>query len=154
MQCGLDLSLSWHFFAFSPCHVLSAALSHSNWDLLYTYPVLSAVLAVASGAVGGVWGRRNVVGSLPGALLALAWYVSVGYPRGLGNVPWLPWAVLGFLALGYASARLVGLRRRKWIDVPLDGRIGFAVFSGFLLRGLFTLLLNCPEFRRILQWHL
>jgi hypothetical protein len=116
--------------------------------------VLSGVLAAASGAVGGAWSQRTVVGSLPGALLALTWYFTVGYPRGLWNLPSHHWAVLSFLALGFASARLVGPRRRKWIDVPLDGRIGFAFFTGFLLRGFFTLSLNCPEFRRISQWNL
>ena len=111
--------------------------------------MLSAVLAVASGAVGGVWGERSVAGSLPGALLALTWYFAVGYPEVLWNLPANRWSILSFLGLGFASARLVGPRRRKWIDVPLDGRIVFALFTGFLLRGLFTVWLNCPEFRRI-----
>jgi hypothetical protein len=116
--------------------------------------VLNGILAVAGGAIGGAWRQRTVSGAVAGALLALTWYFAVGYPRCLWNVAAHRWAILSFLAVGSASAALVGPRRRKWLDVPLDSRIGFAVSTGFLVQGCLKVSLNCPELRRILQWHL
>lgn len=89
---------------------------------------------------------------VPCVFLALTWYLAVGYPEVLWNVRGNKWTVLSFLVLGFASARLAGPRRRSLIDVPLDGRMCFALFTGFLLRGLVTLLLNCPELSRISHW--
>ena len=120
----------------------------------YTDRVLNGILAVAGGAIGGAWRQRTVSGAVAGALLALTWYFAVGYPRCLWNVAAHRWAILSFLAVGSASAALVGPRRRKWLDVPLDSRIGFAVSTGFLVQGCLKVSLNCPELRRILQWHL
>jgi hypothetical protein len=118
----------------------------------YTYRVLNGILAAAGGAIGGAWRQRTVGGAVAGALLGLTWYFAVGYPAYHWNVAALRWAILGFLAVGSASAALVGPRRRKWLDVPLDGRIGLAVSTGFLVQGCLKVSLHCPELRRILQW--
>jgi hypothetical protein len=101
--------------------------------------VLGAVLAVASGAIGGAWGRRSATGALPGAVLALTGYLAVGSPE-------KAWSCL---VLFWASAQLVGPRRQVRIDLPLDGRIIFALFTGFLLRGTSILLSNLLEFGRL-----
>jgi hypothetical protein len=64
------------------------------------------------------------------------------------------WVVIGFLALGFATARLAGLRKREWLDLPSDGRIDFALFTGFLVRGSTAPVSAFAEFGRIFQWRL
>jgi hypothetical protein len=113
--------------------------------------MLRIVLAVASGAIGGSWFQRTIAGSVPGSVLALIGYSSFVYPLIEWHVA-IHWRPLGFLVLGYLAGRLTG-RRRSSFDFPLDLRIGFALFAGSLVRGLFLLMWGFPEFRRVLQWN-
>jgi hypothetical protein len=114
--------------------------------------MLRIVLAVGSGAIGGSWFQRTIAGSIPGSILALIGYSSFVYPSAEWQVA-VHWRSLGFLMLGYLVGRLTG-RRRNSLDFPLDLRIGFALFAGSLVRGLFLLMWGLPEFRRVLQWNL
>lgn len=117
--------------------------------------VLWAVLAGMSGAVGGIWTRRSLSGAVPGALLAWTWSYAIAYPRMTWRLPdfWASvLAPLALLVIGFMSSRFAGRGRGKLIDLPLDGRLGYALFSGFFVRGVFALLLNLPECRRILPW--
>jgi hypothetical protein len=115
--------------------------------------VLWAVLAGTSGAVGGIWMRHSLRGALPGALLAWTWNYSISYPPLTWSLHanfWVRLPVL--LLLGFVSGRLAGRAHKEPIDLPLDLRIGFALFTGFEVRGIVVVFSNMPEFMRFLHW--
>ena len=105
--------------------------------------VLRALLAGASGALGSLWGRRKAGTAASGAVLALGCYYLVGHPTIAGDSPENYWMLPILIALGFASARLSGLHGGRRIDIPLDGRLLLALSTGFLVRGVITLSLNC-----------
>lgn len=114
-----------------------------------TLPMLEGSLAFTGGAIGGVWRQRAAIGAIPGATLAATWYFAIGRSPDLWNVTARPWSVLSFVALGFLTARLVGPPRIRWIhSIPLDGRLVFALFTGFLLRGALIVFMNCLEIKR------
>ena len=109
--------------------------------------MFSATPAAVIGALGGIWRQRTIAGALPGALVAMAWYGSVHCFLAFEPISH-PWAIPGALAPGAVAALFAGPRRGKWIDIPLDGRIGLALFTGFLIRG-FLLSFDSAGLRRI-----
>jgi len=109
-------------------------------------------MAAASGAAGGVWRQRNACGLLPGALLAVACYVSAGYPHALRSISNPFGAGVILIVAGSTFAGFGGARWRQRIDLPLDRRAVLALCGGFGLRGILTLLGTFPELRRISQW--
>lgn len=118
---------------------------------IISYLVSWTVLAVISGAVGGVWRQCSVVGMLPGSILACVCWRAMCEPA-LSTAPAHRGGLIGILLLGYAGATLTGPRTRRWVDLPLDPRIVIAVITGFLFRGVFTLASSFDGVRRFLQW--
>jgi hypothetical protein len=80
---------------------------------------------------------------LPGRLLLLVWGAFGAYPRSLPDIAVPEWvAAAAFLALVLATTRLAGPHRRIRFKLQLDARVSSALFTGFLLRGLATLVLE------------
>jgi hypothetical protein len=96
------------------------------------------LLATIAGALGALLHGRRLASLIPGALVTWLWITSITCPQITVNLLIQSLLIVTAIGLGYTCQRLARPRGHKHIDIPLDKRIVFALFSGFLVRGFIT----------------
>jgi hypothetical protein len=104
--------------------------------------MLVIVLAVIAGAGGALLQTRRAAGVVPGAIVTWLWITSILYPpitvKPAAHIFVRIFLILLAAGLGYTGQRVAGANGRKRIDIPLDKRIVYALFSGFVMRGVIS----------------
>jgi hypothetical protein len=103
-----------------------------------------ASLAFAGGAAAAAWRLRAFPDPVTLAVLASVGWIAAGRCYTTWSVESNSWAWLSFGTLGFCSAWLAGPTNTKWSrKMPLDRRLVFMLLTGFLIRGVWTLLNPC-----------